>query len=158
MELVDRTKGNTIQDKIDDDYKAAFKARNIGVYFPLRPILSLLKQTSIDKRKELTNEEIIDLLKTEVKKRKDVLEQFKQGGREDLVAQTENELKVISAYLPAQMEDVALEAIVKDTIAELGADPKKAGQLVGAVMKKVKGQADGGRVKAMVESLLKPKA
>lgn len=156
MELVDRTKGNTIQDKIDDDYKAAFKAKNVDVYMPLRPVLSLLKQTSIDKRKELTNEEIADLLKTEVKKRKDVLEQFKQGGREDLVKQTENELKVISAYLPAQMDDVSLEAIVKDTIAELGAtDPKKAGQLVGAVMKKVKGQADGGRVKAMVESLLK---
>lgn len=156
MELVDRTKGNTIQDKIDDDYKTAFKAKNIDVYMPLRPVLSLLKQTSIDKRKELTNEEIIDLLKTEVKKRKDAMEQFNQGGREDLVAQTENELKVISAYLPAQMPDADLEAIVKDTMAELGVtDPKKAGQLVGAVMKKVKGQADGGRVKAMIDGLLK---
>ncbi len=156
MELVDRTKGNTIQDKIDDDYKAAFKAKNVDVYMPLRPVLSGLKQASIDARKELTNEEIINILKTEVKKRKDALEQFKQGGREDLVKQAENEIKVISAYLPAQMDDAALRAIVEETKAELGIDdPKKAGQLMGAVMKKVKGQADGGRVKSMVDELLK---
>ncbi len=156
MDIPDRTKGHTIQDKIDDDYKTAFKAKKPEIFMALRPVLSLIKQTSIDKRKELTNEEIVDLLKTEVKKRKDVLVQFKDGGRDDLVTQTENELKIISAYLPAQMDDVALESIVKDTIAELGGgDPKKAGQLVGAVMKKVKGQADGGRVKAMVEALLK---
>lgn len=156
MEPVDRTKGNTIQDKMDDDYKVAFKAKNVDVYMPLRPVLSALKQASIDARKELTNEEIVKILTTEVKKRKDAMEQFKQGGREDLVKQAENEIKVISAYLPAQMDDAALATIVTETIKELGAtDAKKAGQVVGAVMKKVKGQADGGRVKAMVESQLK---
>lgn len=156
MELTDRTKGNTIQDKMDDAYKTAFKAKNIDVYMPLRPVLSALKQASIDARKELTDEEIVKILTTEVKKRKDALEQFKQGGRQDLVSQAENEIKVISAYLPAQMSDADLESIVKDTMAELGVtDPKKAGQLVGAVMKKVKGLADGGRVKAMIDSLLK---
>lgn len=156
MELVDRTKGNTIQDKMDDDYKAAFKAKNVDVYMPLRPVLSALKQASIDARKELSNEEIVKILTTEVKKRKDALEQFKAGGREDLVKQTENEIKVISAYLPAQMDDAALRAIVEETKTEMGVtDPKKAGQLVGAVMKKVKGQADGGRVKAMIDELLK---
>lgn len=156
MEIADRTKGNTIQDQMDDAYKAAFKARDEKVFMALRPVLSLIKQTSIDKRKELDNNEIIAILNTEVKKRKDVLEQFKQGGRADLVAQTENELKVISAYLPAQMGDDELKAIVEATKADMGVtDPQKAGQLTGAVMKKVKGQADGNRVKEMVEQLLK---
>lgn len=152
----DRTKGNTIQDKMDDDYKAAFKAKNTDVYIALRPILSLLKQTSIDRRKELTNEEIIELLRTEVKKRKDVMEQFKQGGREDLVAQTENEIRQIEVYLPAQMGDEELKTIVEETKAATGAtSPADMGKLMGAVMGKVKGKADGAKVKAMVEAALK---
>lgn len=153
--IEDRTNGNTLQDKIDDDYKAAFKTKNTQVYIPLRPVLSALKQAAIDRRHELNNDEISEILRSEVKKRKEVIEQFTAGGRQDLVDQTNNEIKVISAYLPAQMDDAALEAIVKQTMDELGAtDPKKSGQLVGAVMKKVKGQADGGRVKVIVEKLL----
>lgn len=152
--LEDRTKANTIQDKIDDDYKTAFKAKNTAIYIPLRPVLSALKQAAIDRRHELSNEEITDILKSEVKKRKDAMEQFATGGRQDLIDQTNVEIQVISAYLPAQMDEATLEAIVKETITELGADPKKSGQLVGAVMKKVKGQADGGRVKALVEKHL----
>ncbi|MBI4122312.1 MAG: GatB/YqeY domain-containing protein [Parcubacteria group bacterium] len=156
MPMEDRTKGNTLQDRIDDDYKTAFKAKNEQVYIPLRPVLSALKQAAIDRRHELNNEEITELLKSEVKKRKDALEQFTAGNRQDLIEQTNREISLISVYLPAQMADADLEAIVKATIAETGAtDATKSGQLVGAVMKKVKGQADGGRVKAFVESLLK---
>lgn len=152
----DRTKGNTIQDKMDDDYKAAFKAKNTDIYIALRPVLSLLKQTSIDRRKELTNEEIIELLRTEVKKRKDVMEQFKQGGREDLITQTENEIKQIEVYLPAQMNDDELRGIVAATKDAVGATSKAdMGKLMGAVMGKVKGKADGAKVKAMVEEALK---
>lgn len=154
--LEDRTKGNTIQDKMDDEYKAAFKAKNTEIYIALRPVLSLLKQTSIDRRKELTNEEIIDLLRTEVKKRKDVMVQFKQGGREDLVEQTVNEIKQIEVYLPAQMGDDELKTIVQATKEATGAaTTADMGKLMGAVMAKVKGKADGGRVKAMVEEVLK---
>ena len=156
MELVDRTKGNTIQDKMDDDYKAAFKTKNTDIYIALRPVLSMLKQTSIDRRKELTNEEIVDLLRTEVKKRKDVMEQFKQGGRQDLVDQTINEIKQIEVYLPAQMGEDELAKIVADTKAATGAaSPADMGKLMGAVMAKVKGKADGAMVKKLVEKALK---
>ena len=152
---IDRTANTTVQDTIDDDYKKAFRAGDKKLYIALRPVLSTIKQATIDRRHELSNEEILDILRTEVKKRRDVLEQFKQGGRQDLVEQTEFELETINKYLPAQMGDEDLEKIVRETLAEVGATgPQDMGKTMGAVMAKVKGQADGTRVKEMVEKLL----
>lgn len=151
----ERTAHTTVQDTIDDDYKSAFKAKDEKNYKPLRQVLAVIKQTTIDQRKELTNDEIISILKSEVKKRKDAREQFKQGNREDLVAEADNEIEVISRYLPAEMSDEDLEKLVKETLESVGASsPQDMGKAMGAVMAKVAGQADGGRVKAMVQKLL----
>lgn len=152
----DRTKGNTIQDKMDDVYKTAFKARNEQVYIALRPVLSALKQAAIDRRAELTDEQIIEILRTEVKKRKDAMEQFKQGNRQDLVDQATNEIKQIEAFLPAQMSEEDIAKIVAEVKAATGAaSPADMGKLMGAVMAKVKGKADGALVKKCVEAALK---
>lgn len=152
---VDRTANATIQDQIDDAYKTAFKAKEEKIYIALRPVLSTIKQATIDKRRELSNDEIIALLQTEVKKRKEVMEDFKRGNRQDLIDQTENEIKQISHYLPAQMPDEALETAVKEAIAAVGASsPADTGKVMGAVMGKVKGKADGTRVKELVQKLL----
>lgn len=152
----ERVHGNTIQDKIDTDYKVAFKAKEEKKFKALRPVLAKLKQETIDRRHELTDEEIQQVLRTEIKSRKDASEQFKQGGREDLIEQANYEISLIESYLPAQMSDEDLEAIVKETLASVGASsPADMGKAMGAVMGKVKGQADGGRVKAMVEKVLK---
>ncbi len=151
----ERVHGNTIQDKIDEDYKAAFKAKDEPRFKALRPVLAKLKQETIDRRHELSDEEIQQVLRTEIKSRKDATEQFKQGGREDLVEQAAYEISLIESYLPAQMPDEHLEAIVRETLAAIGASsPADMGKAMGAVMAKVKGQADGGRVKAMVEKVL----
>jgi len=153
--MEDRTAHATIQDDIDDVYKQAFKAKDEKVYIALRPVLSAIKNEAINQRRELSNDEIIALLRSEVKKRKEVLVDFKKGGREDLIAQTENEIEQISKFLPAEMNDEDLEKIVKETVEESGASgPADMGKAMGAVMAKVKGQVDGGRVKAMVEKLL----
>lgn len=153
--IPDRTKHTTIQDDIDDDYKTAFKKRNEAVFIVLRPVLAVIKQATIDRRKELTNEEIIQILRSEVKKRREAMEQFKAGGRDDLVQQAEHEIEIISQYLPAQMTDEQLEDIIKTTIKEIGAvGPQDTGKAMGAVMSKVNGQADGGRVKELVQKTL----
>lgn len=155
-QMNERTQGNTIQDKIDDDYKKAFKAKEEKKYKALRHVLAKLKQVSVDTRKELTDPEIIKILKSEVKSRKDALEQFKQGKRDDLVEQTEYEISQIENYLPAQMSDEDLEKLVKEALEESGASsPADMGKAMGAVMKKVGDQADGGRVKELVAKLLK---
>lgn len=147
----DRTAHATVQDDIDDAYKTAFKAKDEKVYLALRTVLSTIKQATIDQRKELSNEEIIAILKTEVKKRKEVLEQFKQGGRQDLVDQTLNEIDQISKFLPAEMSDEDLETLVKKTLEEAGFTSKAdMGKAMGTVMKAVQGQASGDRVKEMV--------
>lgn len=152
---IDRTKHTTIQDTIDDDYKTAFKAKEEKKYIALRPVLAKIKQTTIDQRHELSNDEILDLLRSEVKQRKEASEQFKQGGRQDLVDQAAYEIELISSYLPAQMPDDELEKIVKATIEEVGASgPEDMGKAMGAVMGKVKGKADGGKVKEMVQKFL----
>ncbi len=152
---IDRTAHSTVQDDIDDRYKEAFKAKDKKVYIALRPVLSTIKQASIDQRKELSNDEIIALLKKEVKKRKEVIEQFKQGGREDLVEEATNEIAQISQFLPPEMTDEDLEKLVKTALEESGATSKAdMGKAMGAVMAKVQGQADGGRVKEMVMKLL----
>lgn len=153
--MKDRTTHTTIQDTIDDDYKTAFKAKEKKKYIALRPVLAKIKQTTIDKRHELSNDEILEILRSEVKQRKDAMEQFKQGNRQDLVDQATYEIEIISTYLPAQMPDDELEKIVKETIEQVGASsPADMGKAMGAVMGKVKGKADGGRVKEMVEKAL----
>ena len=152
---IDRTKHTTVQDEIDDVYKTAFKARDKKVYLALRTVLSVIKQASIDQRKELSNEEIVAILKTEVKKRKEAMAQFKEGGRADLVEQAENEIEQISKFLPPEMPDDELEKIVKEVLEATGASgPGDIGKAMGAVMGKIKGQADGGRVRDMVQKLL----
>lgn len=146
---------NTIQDKIDDDYKVAYKGRQKELYSALRFILSAIKQKTIDSRKELTNEEVLDVLRSELKKRKDAQQDFLKGNRQDLSDQMNYEITLIEKYLPAQMPDAELEMIVKEAIAAMGATSKEqAGKVMGSMMAKVKGKADGSRVKAMVESLL----
>lgn len=154
-QMTARTADTTVQDDIDNDYKVAFKAKEQEKYLALRPVLSKIKQTTIDERRELTNEEILKLLRTEVKSRKEAREQFKQGNRDDLVKQADYEIELIESYLPAQMTDADLEALVKGVLEEVGAtSPADMGKAMGAVMAKVGTQADGGRVKAMVMKLL----
>jgi uncharacterized protein YqeY len=155
-QMQDRVNDNTIQDDIDNDYKEAFRNKEEKKYKALRHVLAKLKQVTIDQRKELTNEEIIKILKSELKSRKDALEQFKEGGRDDLIEQTEYEISQIEQYLPAQMSDEDLEKVVKETLEKVGASsPQDMGKAMGAVMKEVGDQADGGRVKEMVMKLLK---
>lgn len=154
--MQDRVNDTTIQDDIDNDYKDAFRAKEEKKYKALRHVLAKLKQVTIDSRKELTNEEIIKVLKSEVKSRKDALEQFKSGGRDDLIEQTEYEIAQIENYLPAQMSDEDLEKIVTDVLGKIGASsPADMGKAMGAVMKEVGADADGTRVKEMVMAKLK---
>ena len=155
-QMDERVQGKTIQDKIDKDYKVAFKAKEEKKYKALRHVLAKLKQVTIDTRKELSDEEIIKILRTEVKSRKESIEQFTKGGRDDLAEQTQYEIEEIENYLPAQMGDDDLQKIVKEVLEQIGAStPADMGKAMGAVMAKVQGQADGGRVKDIVMKLLK---
>jgi len=103
----------------------------------------------------LTDEEALVVLKRAVNQRKDSIEQFEKAGRTDLITAEQEELAVMQALLPAQMPREEIEAAAKAKMAEMGVTEKKdAGRFIGALMQDLKGRADGGDVKAVVDSLL----
>lgn len=109
----------------------------------------------LEKQSQLTDEEIIGALAGEVKKRKEALEQFKAGGREELAQKEKSEMDILLAYLPEQLGEDVVRAEVKKTISELGASsPKDMGKVISAIMAKLKGRADGGLVSKTVRELL----
>ena len=103
----------------------------------------------------LTDEEALAVIKRAANQRKDSIEQFEKGGRPELAETEKAELAILEAYLPAQLSREEVEKVVQAKITELQADSSKAGMVMGAVMKELKGQADGTVVKEVVESLLK---
>jgi len=104
---------------------------------------------------ELGDDEALAVIKRAVKQRKDSIEQFEKGGRQDLVHSETAELKILETYVPAQMPAEEIKKVVDAKKQELGiTDKSKSGQLMAAVMKDLKGKADGTHVKALVESSL----
>lgn len=149
----------TLKEQIQADFKEAFKAREMERKNTLSTLISEIKNKEIEvgeREKGLSDKGVLAVIQTAVKRHKDSIEQFKAGGREDLVANEEVELTILEKYLPAQMNDEDLQAEVKQILEEIGVQTKAdLGKAMGATMARLKGKADGNRVKKMVESLLK---
>ncbi len=148
----------TLQQQIRDGIKHAMLAKDSVRLNVLRGLISAFTNELVaQKRKpqeELNDEEAINVIKRNVKQRKDSIEQFKAGGREDLVASEEAELSILQTFLPATMSKEAIREIAEKKKAELGVtDKSKMGVFMGAVMKELKGQADGADVKEVIESM-----
>ena len=104
----------------------------------------------------LKDEDALALIKRSVKQRKDSIEQFEKGGRPDLAEKEKAELKILEEFLPATMSREEIKKVVEAKLKETGPlDPKKSGQFVGMMMKELKGKADGGDVKAVVDEMIK---
>ena len=115
----------------------------------------MLKNAQIEKMRELNEEEVLQLLNSAAKRRKESIEQFLNNGREDRAAEEKKELEIIQSYLPAQLDVSEIEKIVAETIAEVNAtSPKDMGKVMGAIMPKVKGRADGKVIQQIVKSKL----
>jgi uncharacterized protein YqeY len=146
----------SIQHTIEQAYLSAFKAHDQAKVDTLRLIKAALKNAEIDLRKhELTDAETLSVLTREAKRRRESIVLYQQGNRPELAAIEQSELTVIEAFLPAQLSDDELQAITASVITELKPTPKDFGKVMSAVMAKVKGQADGNRVTAVVKTLLK---
>src|SRR5690606_34250725 len=103
----------------------------------------------------LDDDEVLDILQREVKQRKDSLQEFTKAGRDDLVADVQAEIAIISEYLPQPMTEEEIKAVVQQTLQEVGASSKAdMGKVMGALMPKVKGRADGRLVNQIVQQLL----
>ena len=118
-------------------------------------IRAAILQVEKDNKVELGDAEIQEIIAKQMKQRRDALDEFKRAERDDLIAQTEAEMRVIEAYLPKQLTQEEIEAIVDETIKETGAESAKdMGKIMGALMPKVKGLADGKLVNQIVREKL----
>ncbi len=142
--------------RLNTDMKQAMKDRNKDVLAVIRMVKASLQNESIKLGKsELSEDEELTILSRELKQRKDSLQEFKSAGREDLVKKLEDEINILQEYMPTQLTDDELEAIVQVTISEVGATSKKdMGKVMSAIMPKVKGKADGAKINQLVQKHL----
>jgi hypothetical protein len=117
-----------------------------------------LKEKDLEKESQLTDEEIIQVVFSEVKKRKESILLFEKGKRGDLVEKEEREIEILKKYLPEQMSEEEIKKMAKEVIKKIGAkEPKDMGRVMGQLMPKLKGKAEGGLVNKIVKELLAPK-
>lgn len=141
-------------DKIQNDLRKAQLSRDETKVSTLRLLLSEIHNLEIIK-KTISDQDIISVTLKEVKKRKEAIEAFRNGGREQQAQKEEAESKILEAYLPSQANIEELTKLVEDTINELGATSMQdMGKVIGAVMGKAKGRADGGTVSQLVKERL----
>jgi uncharacterized protein len=145
----------SLRARMEEDMKAAIRARDTETRDALRYVLSAVKNAEIDKRADLTEEEELRLLRTQVKQRQDSIDQFRKGGREDLAEKEEAQVRILKRYLPQQMSDEELDEFVRAGIAEAGAaSPKDMGKVMGLLSAKAEGRVDGLRLSTAVRNAL----
>jgi hypothetical protein len=145
----------SITERIQADTRAAAKAQDRERLAALRLLLDALNKEAKEARAALDEQREIAVLKRERKRRGEAAEAYRKGGREELAAAEEAEAGMIEAYLPAEISDDELEALIADALSETGAaSQKEMGKVMSAVMAKAGGRADGRRVSEIVRSKL----
>ena len=157
MSLLGKTM--SLKDRITDDIKAAMKAKDKVRLETVRSIKKVIieKESTVraSGQDELNETQELEVLTQLAKQRKDAITQYTDAGREDLAAKESAELVIIEEYLPAQLSDAEIEAIIDDLIAKTGAaSPKDMGKVMGPAMKELKGRADGAKVQSLVKAKL----
>ena len=144
-----------LKEQLLADLKASMKAKDTVKKSTVTMIRAAILQVEKDNKVELGDAEIQEIIAKQMKQRRDALDEFKKAERDDLIAQTEAEMRVIEAYLPKQLTQEEIEAFVDETIKETGAESAKdMGKIMGALMPKVKGLADGKLVNQIVREKL----
>jgi uncharacterized protein len=141
--------------KLNDDMKQAMKDKDKLKLSVIRMVKASIKNEEINQGKELSEDQVLVLLNRELKQRRDSLQEFVKAGREDLAEPTRAEIEVLLTYLPKQMDEAEVRQIVQETIEQVGASSKRdLGKVMGAIMPKVNGKADGTLVNKIVQELL----
>jgi len=145
-----------VRDQLRSDLRDAMRARDVPRRNTIRLLEAAIKNAEIDKRgQELDEADILAILQRQVKQRRESIEQFRQGGREDLAEQEELEIGIIEQYLPAQLSRDEIEARARAVIEQVGASgPGDRGKVMGMLMRDLRGEADGSIVNAVVGELL----
>ncbi|WP_459910124.1 GatB/YqeY domain-containing protein [Desulfotomaculum defluvii] len=146
---------NSLKDKLMNDLKIAMKAKDKLKVDTIRMANAAIKNAEINGRKELTEDQVLDILAKEIKMRRDSLVEYRKANRPEAVEKIEQEINILMVYMPAQLSEQELRTVIQETIQQTGAQGSKdMGKLMGALMPKVKGKADGKLVSSMVKELL----
>ena len=144
-----------LKDRITEDMKTAMRAGEKERLGTIRLILSAIKQREVDERITLDDSQVLAAIEKMIKQRKEAITQFEAGGRADLVAKETAEIAILQTYLPAQMSDAEIDALIGEAIASTGAASiKDMGKVMGAVKAKAQGRADMGAVSARIKQKL----
>jgi uncharacterized protein len=148
----------SLNDKLIADMKEAMKQKEVGKIrlSTIRLLRAAQKEAEIAKKKELDDEEILELVIREVKKRKDAIPDYEKAGRPEMISQLQEEIAVLKSYLPEQIGEDELKRIIQSVIEETCASSAKdMGRVMQALMFRVKGRADGRMISQLVKEMLK---
>lgn len=145
----------SLKAKINDDMKAAMKARESARLAAIRLLLSAMKQKEVDERVELDDAAVLAIIEKMIKQRKDSITQYEAAGRQDLADAEKFEVDILSAYMPAALSSAEIEAIVAAAVTQSGAaGPQDMGKVIALVKPQVAGRADMGEVSKLVKAKL----
>jgi uncharacterized protein YqeY len=145
----------SLKDRITEDMKNAMRAKDSERLGTIRMITSAIKQREVDERITLDDTQVLSVVEKMIKTRKESIVQFQSGGREDLVAKEQKEIELLQAYMPAQLSEAELDALIADSIAEAGATSiKEMGKAMALIKAKAQGKADMGTVSAKLKAKL----
>ena len=147
----------SIKDRLTEDMKLAMKEKEAGKFrlSVIRMVRASIKNAEIDRKKELADDEVLDIIAKEVKLRRDAAEEFSRGNRQDLADNVQREAAILMDYLPAQLSEAEIRALVSAAVTQVGAaSVKDMGKVMAVLMPQTKGRADGKLVNLIVKELL----
>ena len=145
----------TLKARIQEDMKSAMRAGEKDKLANIRMVMAAIKQREVDERIELDDAQVLSVIDKMVKQRRESITQFAAGGRADLVAKEEAELRLLSAYLPVPLSDAELEALISEAVSATGAASiKDMGKVMATIKAKAAGRADMGAVGARIKARL----
>jgi len=144
-----------LKSRIQDDVKAAMKAKEKARLATLRLISAAIKQREVDERTELNDEQVLAVLEKMIKQRRDSISQYQSAGRQELADQEMSEIAIIEAYMPEGLSDEEIAALIEAAVNESGAESiRDMGKVMGLLKPKMQGRADMGKVSGLVKQKL----
>lgn len=145
----------TLQEQLMEDMKKAQKGQDKLTLSVVRLLRAAIKYQEIDKKSSLDDQEVMAVISSQIKRRKEAIEQYQAGGRQDLAAKEEEEFKILQQYLPQQLSEAELAQKVEEAVAAVGAQGlKDLGKVMSLLMPQVSGRADGKLVNQLVKARL----
>ena len=145
----------SLKEDLMADLKAAMKAKDKTRKDTITMVRAAIKQKEVDKKKDLSDDEVLSIISKQVKEKKNSIEDFAKGGRQDLIDATKAEMDILYGYLPKQLSEEELRDLVAETISRLDIhDKKDMGKVMKDLMPKVKGRADGKTINRLAQELL----